>query len=382
YSPKEAIDDKATVETRYEPRLVELAHFKGEDLDRSFTALVDDLPDDEQEKVKADAARLKVVANGPARIEAVAMDALEYLRERTFPQGFKAQFVAVDREGCALLADKLLELGMPAEVFAVIYTPHTKEDAKPENEHLRRWHADAQWRRLTGAPATDEDVVVDEDSELDLGEVRARKKLIEAFKDDDKPLKLLLVTDMLLTGFDAPVEQVMFLDKPLKGARLLQAIMRTNRPYPEKNKDRGVIVDYWGVFDRLQAAFAEFSPEDVELAVLDLQSLKDNFPVKLAEALALVAGMPSAYEYEQMMWLLRRFIEDKEAAELFEERFQRVQSAFETLAPDPFLAPHLEEYRRLARLRALWRRGARLDQRDSDFDVREYRPQTYALVQD
>jgi type I restriction enzyme, R subunit len=382
YSPKEAVDDKATVETRYEPRLVELAHFKGEDLDRSFTALVDDLPEEEQETVKADAARLKVVAKGLARIEAVAVDALAYLRERTFPQGFKAQFVAVDREGCALVADKLLELGMPAEEFAVIYTPHTKEDAKPENEHLRRWHADAQWRRLTGAPATDEDVVVDEDSELDLGEVRARKKFIEAFKDDDKSLKLLIVTDMLLTGFDAPVEQVMFLDKPLKGARLLQAIMRTNRPYPEKHKDRGVIVDYWGVFDRLQAAFAEFSPEDVELAVLDLKSLEDNFPVMLAEALALVAGMPSGDEYEQMMWLLRRFMEDKAAAELFEERFQRVQSAFETLAPDPFLAPHLEEYRRLARLRAIWRRGARLDQRDSDFDVREYRPQTYALVQE
>ncbi len=69
----------------------------------------------------------------------------------------------------------------------------------------------------------------------------------------------------------------MFLDKPLKGERLLQAIMRTNRPYPEKKKDRGVIVDYWGGFDRQQVAFAEFSSEDVELAVLDLQSLKEAF---------------------------------------------------------------------------------------------------------
>src|SRR6266540_4473006 len=94
--------------------------------------------------------------------------------------------------------------------------------------------------------------------------------------------------------------------------------MRTNRPYPEKGKDRGVIVDYWGVFDRLQAAFAEFSPEDVEMAVLDLQSLKDSFPTLVAEALALVAGMPrDDDEYEQMMWLLRRFMGDKAAAESF-----------------------------------------------------------------
>src|SRR6266511_5445456 len=81
YSPKEAIDDEATVEVVYEPRLVELAHFKGDDLDRSFAALVDDLPEDEQEKVKADAARLKVIAKAPARVEAVVGDALAYLRD-------------------------------------------------------------------------------------------------------------------------------------------------------------------------------------------------------------------------------------------------------------------------------------------------------------
>jgi type I restriction enzyme, R subunit len=382
YSPKEAIDDEATVEVVYEPRLVELAHFRGDDLDRSFAALVDELPEEKREQVKADAARLKVIAKAPARVEAVVGDALVYLRDHTFPQGFKAQFVAVDREACALVADALLELGMPGEAFAVIYTPRPKEDAKPDNEHLRRWSADAQWRRLHGSAASGEEVVVDEDSELDLGEVQARKKFINAFKDDASPLRLLIVTDMLLTGFDAPIEQVMFLDKPLRGAKLLQAIMRTNRPYPEKGKDRGVILDYWGVFDRLQAAFAEFTPEEIEMAVLDLQSLKDSFPTLVAEALALVAGMPRDDEYEKMMWLLRRFMSDKGAADMFEERFQAAQSAYETLAPDPALLPHLDDYRRLVRLRALWRRGARLDQRDADFDIREYRPHTHALVQE
>jgi type I restriction enzyme R subunit len=376
YSPKQAVEDKATVETRYEPRLVEVARFKDEELDRSFEVLVDDLPEDEQEKVKADAAKLKVIAKGEKRIEAISEDALKYLRERTFPQGFKAQFVAVDREGCALVAEQLLALGMKPDELAVIYTPNAKRDEAP----LRRWYADAQWRRLHGSEAEDEEVAVDEDSELDIGEVRARRKFIDAFKDPDDPLKLLLVTDMLLTGFDAPVEQVMFLDKPLKGAKLLQAIMRTNRPYAEKSKDRGIIVDYWGVFDRLEAALAEFSPEDVEMAVLDLSELKDEFPVQVAEALALVAGMPEADEYEQMMWLLKRFTDDTEGADLFEERFQGAQSAYEALAPDPVVLPHLDDYRRLVRVRAIWRRGARLDQRDNDFDLEEYRPQTWALV--
>src|SRR5207244_9290793 len=118
------------------------------------------------------------------------------------------------------------------------------------------------------------------------------------------------------------------------------------------------------------------------IAVLDLQSFKDSFPTLFAEALALGVEMPRDDEYEQMMWLLRRFLSEKSAAELFEERFQAAQSAYETLAPDPSLLPHLDDYRRLVRLRALWRRGGRLDQRDADFDIREYGPHTHALVQE
>ncbi len=90
---------RATVETRYEPRLVEVARFGGEELDRSFEALVDDLPEEKQEKVRDDAARLKVIAKAPARIEAIVADAVDYLRERTFPQGFKAHGAAVEGEG-------------------------------------------------------------------------------------------------------------------------------------------------------------------------------------------------------------------------------------------------------------------------------------------
>ena len=179
YSPKQAVEDGATVETRYEPRLVELAHFEGEELDRSFAEVTEDLTDEERERVRKDAAKFAVMAKADDRVQTIAADALEYLREHTFPQGFKAQFVAVDREACALVAEELLRLGMPAEEFAVIYTPNAKKD----EEDRRRWYADAQWRRLHGTPAEDADVELDEDSELDLGEVRARKKFIEAFKD-------------------------------------------------------------------------------------------------------------------------------------------------------------------------------------------------------
>jgi type I restriction enzyme R subunit len=379
YTPKQAVEDKATVEVRYEPRLAEVAQLTGDELDKSFEALADDLSDEEKEKVKADAARLGVIAKAPARVKAVVDDVVSYMRAHTEPQGFKAQLVAVDRLACALYAEALLAAGMKPEEIAVIFTP----DKKKDDANLRRWYASEQLNRVGATANVDGDIELDEESELDLGEAVARKRLIADFKNPEHPLKLLIVTDMLLTGFDAPIEQVMFLDKPLRGAKLLQAIMRTNRPYPEKKKDRGIIVDYWGVFERLQEAFAEFDPDEVELAVLDLQALRENFPVLLAEALALVAGLPADKgEYEQMMWLVRHFGDDPQAAELSDERFQAVQSAYESLAPDAALAAHLADYRRLVRLRALYRHGARLDEADTDFDVADYRPQTHALVQD
>lgn len=379
YTPRQAVEDRATVEVRYEPRLAEW-NFSGDDLDDSFSALADDLTDEEQERVKSDAARLGVVAKAPQRIQAISADVAGHLRTRTIPQGFKAQLVAIDREACAIYANEMLAQGFAPEEIAVVFTPRPKADGA----ELRRWWASEQWKRRSSNrdDVDEQELLLDDETELSLDEARARKNLIEAFKDDRDPLKLLIVCDMLLTGFDAPIEEVMFLDKPLKGAKLLQAIMRTNRPLPSKRKSRGIIVDYWGVFERLQEAFAEFDPGEVDLAVLDMRQLRENFPVLLAEALALVAGMPETAEYEQMMWLRWHFMEDKEAAERFEERFQAAQSAFESLAPDPALAPHLEDYRRLVRLRALWRHSVGLDEADADFDLDEYRPQTYALVQD
>lgn len=380
YTPKQAVADGATVEVRYDFRGGEWA-FDRDDLDTSFEAFAEreGLSQEEREKLRADAARLSVVAKASDRVAAIATDTVKYLREKTEPQGFKAQLVAVDREACALYAEALLAAGMRLEEIAVVYTPNEKKD----DDKLRRWYASEQLKRLGRVAATEDAVELDEDSELTSSEVRARKRLIADFKDPAHPLKLLIVTDMLLTGFDAPVEQVMFLDKPLKGAKLLQAIMRTNRPFPERQKDRGIIVDYWGIFERLQEAFAEFDPEEVELAVLDLDALREDFPEKLAEALALLAGLPrGADEYEQMMWLVRHFADEREKAELFEERFAAVQSSYESLAPDPILAAYLDDYRRLVRLRALWRHGARLDDDGSDFDLEDYRPQTHALVQD
>ncbi|MCX2969483.1 MULTISPECIES: type I restriction endonuclease subunit R [Streptomyces] len=372
YSPKQAVEDGATVEVRYEYRGDEWG-FSSEDLDAAFDAFAETegLTEAVRERVKADAARLSIVAKATDRVEAIARDIVSFVRNSTEPQGFKAQLVAIDREACAVYAEALLRQGMRTEEIAVIYT----SDQKTDTTAYRRWYASEQLRRR-GARQVGS---ANSSTGLDVAESKAKKQLIEEFKSPTHPLKLLIVCDMLLTGFDAPIEQVMFLDKPLRGAKLLQAIMRTNRPYP--GKDRGIVIDYANVFSKLQQAFVDFSPSEVELAVLDMEELRNNFPVRIAEALALVAGMPTSQdEYEQMLWLVRRFTEDREASDLFEERFRLTQSAYEALAPDPALADHLGDYGRLVRLRALWRHGARLDDVVDDFDLDEYGAHTRALV--
>ncbi|MFI9253702.1 type I restriction endonuclease subunit R [Streptomyces sp. NPDC053069] len=377
YSPRQAVEDGATVEVRYEYRGDDWG-FDGDELNAAFEAFaeLEGLTDSEQERIKADAARLSVVAKAPERVDAIAEDIAAYLRKRTEPQGFKAQLVAIDREACTLYADALIRHGLHPEELAVIYT----RDPKGDTKNYRRWYASEQWRRHQAAGVGSPNPVPPSPRQHDISESQAKRKLIEGFKSPSSPVKVLIVCDMLLTGFDAPIEQVMFLDKPLRGAKLLQAVMRTNRPYP--GKDRGIVVDYANVFSKLQQAFAEFSPNEIELAVLDLTALRATFPVRIAEALALLAGMPDGLEeYEQMMWLVHRFNEDVDAATVFEERFRLAQSAYEALAPDPLLAGHLADYSRLVRMRALWRHGARLGDEDG-YDLDEYRTHTRALVQE
>lgn len=384
YGPADAIRDGATVEVRYEPRLQKW-QIKGEDLEASFKAAAVDLTEEQLEKLKGDAARFAVVAKAGERVKAIAADAHEFLLSHTNPSGFKAQFVAVDREACVSYAEQFATL-LDADEFAVIYSPSPKKD----DEAKRRWYATEQLKRL-GAPVVADDadeslIPEDEDDVISITEQKAQEKLIERFVDPDDRLKLLIVTDMLLTGFDAPVEQVMFLDKPLRAHRLLQAIMRTNRPFTHPTigtiKERGIVIDYWGIFEKLEAALAEFSPSDVAMAAQSLDELRDRFPVLLHEALAMVAGMPKQLDtHEEALWLVEH-MKKSDNAEKFEERFQAVQSIFESLAPDASLAPHLDDYKRLVEIRAVWRQKARLKDGKDAFDITEFQPKTHKLVQD
>ena len=182
----------------------------------------------------------------------------EALAEKVTPNGFGAQVVTFDRESC-LTYKQELDRRLPPEVSDVVISVNSGE---PQYAPYKR----------------------DRDTE---------EKLLDRFRDPKDPLKIIIVTSKLLTGFDAPILQTMYLDKPLRDHTLLQAICRTNRPYGEQ-KTHGLIVDYLGIFDDVAQAL-KFDEEGVQQAVPNMDRLARagldglrQFGVEAAGALAAV----------------------------------------------------------------------------------------------
>ena len=238
YTIEQAVQDRATVPIFYESRMPEL-HIIGQTIDQVFDHVFADRSEEERAAIKQRFATEQNIAGAPRRIEAICLNLIDHFTQFIAPNGFKAQVVAVNRDMAVTYKETLDRLNGP-ESAIIMSSAHNDE------ERLARWHLRKD----------------DQD------------RLIERFKDKDDPLAILVVCDMLLTGFDVPVEQVMYLDSPLKEHTLLQAIARVNRPYGD-DKTYGLVVDYWGVSEELQDALAIFSTTDIQGA---LQPKVDELP--------------------------------------------------------------------------------------------------------
>jgi len=224
YTIEQAVRDGATVPIFYEGRLPELSII-GQSLDKLFDHVFADRSDEEKVEIKKKYATEQAIAAAPKRIEAICLDIIEHFELAIRPNGFKAQVVAVSREVAVQYKETLDRLNAPPSTL-IMSVGHNDE------ERLAKYGLSKEQK---------------DDS-------------IKKFKEAKSP-EILIVCDMLLTGFDAPVEQVMYLDSPLKEHTLLQAIARTNRT--ADNKTYGLVVDYWGISESLQEALAIFSPTDV-----------------------------------------------------------------------------------------------------------------------
>src|SRR5690606_29510662 len=174
------------------------------------------------------------------------------------------------------------------------------------------------------------------------------EELLRRFRDPKDPLKVLIVTSKLLTGFDAPILQTMYLDKPLRDHTLLQAICRTNRPYSDA-KAHGLIVDYLGIFDDVAQALS-FDESGVQRAVKNISELESQVPRLLGKCLDYFEGVDRALEGYEGLIAAQECVPTNEVRDQFAADFSLLSRVWEALSPNPVLTPHENDYRWLGQV--------------------------------
>jgi type I restriction enzyme R subunit len=312
YGFEESIRDGATKELHFEPRLVDL-HIDETAIDEAFAELTGGLSDLDRDQLAKTAAKMSVLVKSPERVLKICEDIAAHFQEKVEPNGFGAQIVTFDREACVLYKRALDEL-LPPETSDIVMTVNSGEDQY------------AEWRR-------------DRDGE---------EKILDRFRDPLDPLKILIVTSKLLTGFDAPILQAMYLDKPLRDHTLLQAICRTNRPYGDA-KTHGLIVDYLGVFDDVAQAI-QFDEEGITRVVTNISELVGQLPAATETCLAYFESCDRAVEGYQGLIAAQDCLPDNETRDRFAADFSYLGRLWEAISPDPVLGGYERDYRWLVQV--------------------------------
>jgi type I restriction enzyme R subunit len=326
YSIVESIADETTLPIKHVMAPSEMT-VPVERLDKEFFALaesegVTDI--DELNKVLDRAVGLRTFLTADDRIEKVAAFVAEHFQSNVLPLGYKAFVVAVNREACAKYK-KALDMLLPSEWTVPVYTQNA---------------ADVVDRPLV--------------AKLQLSE-EAEEQARLLFKKPAENPKILIVTDKLLTGYDAPPLYCLYLDKPMRDHVLLQSIARVNRPYVDANgvqKRVGLVVDFVGVLRELKKAL-QFDSSDVSGAIEDLDVLLQDFLQRIALARQdyLQVSPASAPDEALEKLVFGRFLaqEDRKA---FFEAYKEVEALWEILSPSPELRDHIATYKQLSQLYA------------------------------
>lgn len=311
YSFEDALRDKTILPLHFEPRLLDI-HIDRDKVDEEFAAIANTLDEDAKITLSRKAAKMLEFLKSPERIEIVCKDIAQHYQEKVEPQGFKAMIVTPDREACHLYKQELGKYFPDSASAVVISTSGKGED---ELKRLYNLSKDEQ------------------------------EKLIEKFNKPDSELKFLIVTAKLLTGFDAPILQTMYLDKSLKDHTLLQAICRTNRKFP--NKTFGRIVDYFGVFDDAAKAL-EFDEEVMKKVITNLSSQLEELPRIMANNLAHFEGVDRTVEGFDGLQAAQDAINTNEKRDAFASDYRQLANIWESLSPDPALEPYRTDYKWLS----------------------------------
>jgi type I restriction enzyme R subunit len=250
YSFQDSIRDIATLPLHFETPEVRLKINRAA-IDEAFAQVTSNLSEQDRDDLAKRAAKMAVLVKNPERIRAVVQHMVTHFQTKVEPNGFKAQVVEFDRECCVLYKQVMDELiGQDASAIAM------HASGSEYKEHARNKDGEEQ--------------------------------LLDRFRDPADPLQFVIVTNKLLTGFDAPILQVMYLDKPMKDHNFLQAICRTNRTFGQE-KTHGLIVDYSGIFDDVARAL-DFDEQAVQQVVSNIDELRQALPLQMQKCLAFFAG--------------------------------------------------------------------------------------------
>ena len=318
YTIKNAEEDDEIVPVKYESRLVKL-QVVGNTLDQLFEDLFYDKSKKEKARLMKKYATLETLSTADRRIERVVRDIVSHFTLKIQPDGFKAQIVAPDRETAVKYKYYLDKLIFP-ERSVVVMTVN--------NDDPQEWKEKYKLTR------------------------EKEKSIKEAFIDPANPLEFLIVCDKLLTGFDAPVEQVMYLDQRLKEHTLLQAIARTNRKSPRKYF--GLVVDYAGIGKELAEALVMFdkkdlegifSTDDIKKELASLDYLHKN-AMRFFEKVRFDNSKP-----EEILQKCMEILKPEDVRAEFDATFRELAKSMDFLMPDPAVNPYIKDFKLLGAIR-------------------------------
>ena len=241
YDMSQAVEDGATVKIYYESRVIPLELPEGLAIDDDYEDITEDQESSVKEKLKSKWSRLEAIAGAGSRVEKMAQDVVHHYEEREKAMFGKSMIVVMSRR---------IAIDLYKEIIKIRPEWHSDDDDKGAIKIVMTGSSSdpVEWQPF-------------------IGTKKRREFLARRMKDNLDPLKIVIVRDMWLTGFDVPSMNTMYIDKPMKGHNLMQAIARVNRVF--KDKPGGLVVDYIGVADNLKEALKQYTDSDRETAGVD-----------------------------------------------------------------------------------------------------------------
>jgi len=315
YTFHDSIRDDATLPLHFEPRLVDI-HVDKETIDQAMADFKEEaaLSDEEADELNKKSARMAAFLKSPERVEKIVGDITTHFNEKVAPHGFKAMIVTPDRFACVQYKEEL-DKHFPEEASRVVISTSANDTLK----FKQKWAVDKS----------------------------QQEKIVDEFNDAQSDLKFIIVTAKLLTGFDAPILQTMYLDKSLKDHTLLQAICRTNRLYPKKSFGR--IVDYFGVFDDAAKAL-EFDEESIKTVISNLSELREKLPAAMESALSHFTEVDRTIGGFEGLEAAQNAIKTDEQKDAFAKDFKYLSKLWESLSPDNILDLYNADYKWLSQV--------------------------------